>query len=25
MWSLKVIALACWVIWSLTRPGALRA
>jgi hypothetical protein len=24
-WSLLMIALACWVIWSLTRPGALRA
>jgi hypothetical protein len=24
-WSITVIALACWVIWSLTRPGALRA
>jgi hypothetical protein len=22
-WSLTVIALACWVIWSLTRPGLL--
>jgi hypothetical protein len=22
-WSITVIALACWVIWSLTRPGAL--
>jgi hypothetical protein len=21
-WSITVIALACWVIWSLTRPGA---
>lgn len=21
--SITVIALACWVIWSLTRPGAL--
>jgi hypothetical protein len=24
-WSITTIALACWVIWSLTRPGALRA
>jgi hypothetical protein len=24
-WSLLMIALACWVIWALTRPGALRA
>jgi hypothetical protein len=24
-WSLLVIALCVWVIWSLTRPGALRA
>jgi hypothetical protein len=24
-WSLLMIALACWVIWSLTRPGALQA
>jgi hypothetical protein len=24
-WSIVVIALACWVIWSLTRPGALRS
>ena len=24
-WSLLVIALSIWVIWSLTRPGALRA
>ena len=23
-WSLLMIALAIWVIWSLTRPGALR-
>jgi hypothetical protein len=23
-WSILVIALACWVIWSLTRPGAVR-
>jgi hypothetical protein len=22
-WSITVIALACWVIWSLTRPDAL--
>jgi hypothetical protein len=22
-WSITVIALACWVIWSLTRPAAL--
>jgi hypothetical protein len=24
-WSLLLIALAVWVIWSLTRPGAVRA
>jgi hypothetical protein len=24
-WSILVIALAVWVIWALTRPGALRA
>jgi len=24
-WSLLLIALAIWVIWSLTRPGAIRA
>jgi hypothetical protein len=24
-WALLEIALACWVIWALTRPGALRA
>jgi hypothetical protein len=24
-WSLLIIALCAWVIWSLTRPGALRA
>jgi hypothetical protein len=24
-WSLLVIALDIWVIWALTRPGALRA
>ena len=24
-WSLLMIALAVWVIWSLTRPGAVRA
>jgi hypothetical protein len=24
-WSLLIIALDIWVIWSLTRPGALRA
>jgi hypothetical protein len=24
-WSLLMIAIAIWVIWSLTRPGALRA
>jgi hypothetical protein len=24
-WSLLVIALDVWVIWALTRPGALRA
>lgn len=23
-WSILMIALACWVIWALTRPGALR-
>jgi predicted membrane metal-binding protein len=23
-WSLLMIALAVWVIWSLTRPGAVR-
>ena len=23
-WSFLVIALDCWVIWSLTRPGALQ-
>ncbi|HEU4449766.1 MAG TPA: hypothetical protein VFR63_07280 [Gaiellaceae bacterium] len=23
-WSLLVIALSVWVIWALTRPGALR-
>ena len=23
-WSILMIALACWVIWSLTRPGAVR-
>jgi hypothetical protein len=23
-WSLLMIALAVWVIWSLTRPGAIR-
>jgi hypothetical protein len=23
-WSIVVIALAVWVIWSLTRPGAVR-
>jgi hypothetical protein len=23
-WSLLMIALAVWVIWALTRPGALR-
>jgi hypothetical protein len=25
IWSLVVIALNVWVIWSLTRPGAVRA
>lgn len=25
VWSLLMIALACWVIWALTRPGAVRA
>jgi hypothetical protein len=24
LWSILMIALACWVIWSLTRPGAVR-
>jgi hypothetical protein len=24
-WSLLMIGLAVWVIWSLTRPGAVRA
>lgn len=24
-WSLLVIALSIWVIWALTRPGAVRA
>jgi hypothetical protein len=24
-WSLLMIGLAVWVIWSVTRPGALRA
>jgi hypothetical protein len=24
-WSLLMIALAVWVIWSLTRPGVVRA
>jgi hypothetical protein len=24
-WSILMIALACWVIWALTRPGAIRA
>ena len=24
-WSIVVIALCVWVIWSLTRPGAVRA
>ena len=23
-WSIIMIALACWVIWALTRPGVLR-
>jgi hypothetical protein len=23
-WSILLIALACWVIWAVTRPGALR-
>ena len=23
-WSITVIALACWVIWSLTRPGVIK-
>jgi hypothetical protein len=24
-WSLLLIALAVWVIWSLTKPGAIRS
>jgi hypothetical protein len=24
-WSLIMIALACWVIWALTRPGVVRS
>lgn len=24
LWSILVIALAVWVIWALTRPGAIR-
>jgi multisubunit Na+/H+ antiporter MnhG subunit len=24
-WSILIIALAVWVIWAITRPGALRA
>ena len=24
-WAILEIALACWVIWALTRPGALRS
>ena len=24
-WSLLMIAMSIWVIWSLTRPGAMRA
>ena len=24
-WSLLMIAMAIWVIWALTRPGAVRA
>ena len=24
-WSLLIIALDVWVIWSLTRPGVVRA
>ena len=24
-WAILVIALDCWVIWALTRPGAVRA
>ena len=23
-WSIIMIALACWVIWALTRPGVVR-
>jgi hypothetical protein len=23
LWSLIMIALACWVIWALTRPGVV--
>jgi hypothetical protein len=23
-WSILLIALACWVIWAITRPGALQ-
>jgi len=23
-WAILIIALNCWVIWSLTRPGALQ-
>lgn len=25
VWAIVVIALAIWVIWALTRPGAIRA
>jgi hypothetical protein len=24
-WSLVMIALDCWVIWALTRPGVVRS
>ncbi len=24
-WSLLIIALCVWVIWALTRPGAMEA
>jgi hypothetical protein len=25
VWSIVVIALSVWVIWSLTRPGAIHS
>jgi hypothetical protein len=25
LWSLVMIALDCWVIWALTRPGVVRS